>query len=83
MQSAIAIASREDLLETGPVQANLNLQQHLNSRPRLNLLYTMKLALEDRSWSSLTRQERVNLIMEIEAWHELQAQTASETEYDE
>ena len=49
MQSAIAIAAREDLLETGPVQANLNLQQHLNSRPSLNLLYVMKLALEDRS----------------------------------
>jgi len=43
----------------------------------------MKLALEYRSWSSLTREERVNLIMKIEAWQELQAQTASETEYDE
>ena len=43
----------------------------------------MKLALEDSPWTSLTREERVNLIMEIEAWHELQTLTAEEIEYDE
>ena len=78
MLETIGIASREDLLNIGPVQAYLELEQHLNTKPSLNLLYAMKLALEDRPWPSLTKEERVNLIMEIEAWHDLQL-TADET----
>ena len=83
MLATIGITTREDLQDTGPVQAYLNLEQHLNARPSLNLLYAMKLALEDRPWTSLTREERVNLIMEIEAWHELQTLTTDEINHDE
>lgn len=83
MLAKIGITTREDLQDTGTVQAYLNLEQHLNARPSLNLLYAMKLALEDRPWTTLTREERVNLIMEIESWHEIQAQTADEIDNDE
>lgn len=48
MLATIGIAMRKDLLHNGPVQAYLKLKRHLNARPSLNLLYAMKLALEDR-----------------------------------
>jgi len=80
MLATIDIVTHEDLEDIGPVQAYLELEQQSDTKPSLNLLYAMKLALEDRPWSSLTRAERVNLIVEIESWHEYQAQNADEIE---
>ncbi|MEA1889445.1 MAG: TfoX/Sxy family DNA transformation protein [Pseudomonadota bacterium] len=80
MLETIGILTRDDLQKIGPVQAYLELEQHLSAKPSLNLLYAMTLALEDRPWSSLTKDERVNLIMEVEAWHDLQQQTVDEIE---
>ena len=74
MLAAIGIHTREDLERTGVIQAYLELEQQLDSRPSLNLLYAMKLALEDRPWTSLTKKERARLVMEIEAYHDLQRQ---------
>ena len=61
-------------------KAHLELDQLPGSKPSLNLLYSIKLALYDRPWTSLTKEERVNLIMGIEAWHEYQTLTADEVE---
>ena len=82
MLEKVGILSREDLQTIGPVQAYLELERQLNSRPSLNLLYAMKLALEDRPWTSLTRAERVNLITEIEAWHDLEGATAKHNNHN-
>jgi hypothetical protein len=54
MLATAGITISKNLLHTGPAQAYLKLQRHLNARPSFNLLYAMKLALEDRPWSSLT-----------------------------
>ncbi len=78
MLATINIHTREDLENIGPVQAYLELEQHHTPKPSLNLLYAMMLALEDRPWSSLTKEERVYLIMEIEAYHELQKQISKD-----
>jgi TfoX C-terminal domain len=78
MLATIDIHTREDLKNIGPVQAYLELEQHYIPKPCLNLLYAMTLALEDRPWSSLTKEERVNLIMEIEAYHDLQKQISKD-----
>ena len=75
MLATINILTRKDLENTGPVQAFLELELHHKPKPGLNLLYAMTLALEDRPWSSLTKEERVNLIMEVEAWHDLNQQS--------
>jgi hypothetical protein len=80
MLETIGIITRDDLQKIGLVQAYLELEQHLSAKPSLNLLYAMMLALEDRPWPSLTKDERVNLIMEVEAYHDLQQQTANEIE---
>jgi len=70
MLATIGVHNKEDLQDIGPVQAYLELEQHYKPKPSLNLLYAMTLALEDRPWPSLTKEERVNLIMEVEAWHD-------------
>ena len=75
MLARINIVNRDDLKNIGPVQAYLELEQHHKPKPSLNLLYAMTLALEDRPWSSLTKEERVNLIMEVEAWQDFNQQT--------
>ena len=72
MLATINILTRKDLENIGPVQAFLELERYHKPKPSLNLLYAMTLALEDRPWSSLTKEERVYLVMEIEAYHDLQ-----------
>lgn len=74
MLASINIRNKEDLQNIGPVQAFLMLEQHHKPKPSLNLLYAMTLALENRPWSSLTKEERANLIMEVDAYHDLQQQ---------
>jgi len=61
-------------------KAHLELDQLPRSKPSLNPLYSIKLALDDRPWTSLTKEERVNLIMEIETWHDYQTLTVDEVE---
>lgn len=74
MLARIGIQNKEELQKTGPVQAFLELERQHKPKPSLNLLYAMTLALENRPWSSLTKEERVNLIMEVDAYHDLQQQ---------
>lgn len=74
MLAVIGIHYREDLEQAGPVQAFLELERALGRKPGLNLLYAMKLALENRPWSSLTTRDRAELVMEIEACHDFQQQ---------
>jgi hypothetical protein len=80
MLATIDIHTREDLKNIGSVQAYLELEQHHTPKPSLNLLYAMMLALEDRPWSSLTKEERVTLIMEVEAYHDLKKQVTKDNE---
>jgi hypothetical protein len=74
MLAVIGIHYHEDLEQAGPVQAFLELEHVLERKPSLNLLYAMKLALENRPWSSLTTRDRAELVMEIEACHEYRQQ---------
>ena len=69
----IGISTPSDLIEVGPIQAFLKLAAASGNRPSLNFLYALVGAVEARSWLDVAREERFQLLMQLEDAAELQA----------
>jgi len=69
----ISIFTKADLKAIGPIQAFIKLGAQGKSKPGLNFLYAMVGALEDVHWSKVAKNEKGRLLVELEAYKELQA----------
>jgi TfoX-like protein len=62
----IGIFSKEDLEQIDAVNAYIKLENSSVMKPRLNLLYAMVGALEDRHWSDVAKNDKGRLLLELE-----------------
>ncbi len=69
----IGIKTRDELAETGPVQAFLRLREECSVKPSLNFLYAMVGALEGKHWADIAKSEKDRLLMELEGYQELES----------
>ena len=67
----IGVFTREDLAETGPVNAYLLLRK--SGHASLNFLYAMVGALNNVHWTKIAREEKGRLLMELEGHKELES----------
>ncbi len=67
----IGIFTRADLEKTGAIKAFLQLQKQATIKPSLNFLYAMVGALENRRWTSIAKEEKSRLLLELDGYHEL------------
>ena len=70
--NAIGIFTKQQLQDTGPVAAFIKLTQLASVKPSLNFLYAMVGALEDQHWAGIARTEKDRLLIELEAYRELE-----------
>jgi len=69
----IGIYTKQDLAKIGPVTAYMKLKQtRCGMKPSLNFLYAMVAALEDRHWTDIAKSEKTRLLLELEAYKELE-----------
>jgi len=69
----IGIFTRSDLETIGAVGAFVELSEHHDKQPSLNLLYSMIGALEDCHWSTIAKNDRERLLNELQGCKELEA----------
>lgn len=67
----IGIYTRADLQQTGAITAYAMLKQQGIGSPSLNLLYAMVGALEGHHWTEIKKQQKAELIMQLEAHAEM------------
>jgi len=67
----VGVLSVADLKQVGAVQAFVALKQQ-GLKPSLNFLYALVGALKGRSWLDIAQHEKGKLLMEIEAYQELE-----------
>lgn len=76
----IGIYSRNELEQTGAVQAFIKLEQGCSVKPSLNFLYAMAGALENVHWTQIVKSEKSRLLLELESYRELEAIFKSEND---
>lgn len=67
MLAAAGIESFQQLKALGAVRAFLMVKQRTAVKPTLNLLWGLESALTGVSWQVIARQNRLSLLMELEA----------------
>ncbi|MCV6611588.1 MAG: TfoX/Sxy family protein [Amphritea sp.] len=72
MLTAAGIKSVEQLHETGPIAAYIQVHKSSGTKPSLNLLYALVSATEGTHWLSVAREQRESLLMALEGYDELQ-----------
>ncbi len=70
--NAIGISTKAQLAALGPIAAFIKLKKESNSQPSLNFLYAMVGALQDEHWTQIARKEKLQLIMALEGYAELE-----------
>lgn len=75
---AVGIETPTQLRETGPIPAFAALCEHDSKNANLNFLYALVAAIEDRDWLDVARNERGRLLLELEAWKELEILVAEQ-----
>ncbi len=68
----IGIFTRSDLEKIGPIEAFLKLKEKGSIKPSLNFLYAMWGALLDVHWTKIAKEEKASLLMELEAYQDLE-----------
>ena len=68
--AALGLGTRGDLERVGALGTMLALERHEGRRPSLNLLYAMVGALEGRPWQAVAREERLSLLLALDAHDE-------------
>lgn len=57
-QNEVGITTRERLRKVGPVRAFIILLEGSSSKPRLNFLYALVGALEEKHWATIAQSEK-------------------------
>lgn len=70
--NAIGIFTKEDLENTGPVNAYIKLKKETGGNVSLNFLYAMVGAIENRHWTDIAKAEKERLLFELEGYAELE-----------
>ena len=65
------IETPDQLRKLGAVQAYFRLVESGAAKPNLNFLYALAGALEERHWKTITREEKLELLSELEGLKEL------------
>ena len=68
----IGINTPAELIDVGAVEAFLRLKNCSDLNPGLNFLYALVGAVEDRHWIDIAHNERMRLLMELDAYTELE-----------
>ena len=74
----IGIETAADLQAAGAIPVFLRLKKQLNPAPSLNFLYALVGAIEGVHWLSVAKNERWQLLMELEGYRELEVLLAAE-----
>ncbi|MDW6002251.1 TfoX/Sxy family protein [Vibrio mangrovi] len=80
MLTDAGIESVEMLRELGAIAAFIRVRQQGPVKPSLNLLYALVGALEGEHWLTIAKQQKAQLIMQLEGFDELEKLFASEGE---
>ncbi|WP_038181102.1 TfoX/Sxy family protein [Vibrio rhizosphaerae] len=72
MLVAAGIASVASLRELGAVAAYIRVCRHAQVNPSLNLLYALVGALEGEHWLTIAKQQKADLIMQLEGFEQLE-----------
>ena len=75
----IGINNRAELEQTGPVAAYIQVREE-GGKPSLNFLYAMVAGLRDLHWNALTREDKGELLRELDAWADMQQYMAAPDE---
>jgi len=67
----IGIHTVAELKAIGPMEAFVRLCNEGHIKPSLNFLYALVGALEDRSWQEIARNEKTQLLLELQDYQEL------------
>jgi len=79
MLKDIGICNRAELEGIGPVAAYIQIREE-GGKPSLNLLYAMVAGLRDMHWNDLTREDKGELLRELDAWADMQQYMAARDE---
>ncbi|SJN57192.1 TfoX/Sxy family protein [Vibrio ruber] len=74
------IESVARLRELGAVIAYIHIRRHGQVKPSLNLLYALVGALEGEHWLTIAKQQKADLIMQLEGFDQLEKLFAAEGE---
>lgn len=74
----VGITTEEELRKVGAVRAFIRLKKQSRTKPSLNFLYAMVGALEGKHWLNVAKNEKGQLLMELEGYKELEQLLNSE-----
>jgi DNA transformation protein len=71
----VGIHTKEDLERIGPIEAYLKVKEKSSSmKPSLLLLYALVGAVKEVHWQKVAREEKEQLLMELDGYKELQSE---------